>query len=335
MSPRTDPDLLKMLNAALRAAIAATDADFGNIQIVDSQDGGLRIAAQHGFGREFLNFFRYVREDKSACSAALRAGRRTIVTDVRRSRIYTESARRTMLAAKARACQSTPIVAPDGRVLGIISTHFRVPHRPTRTQLALVDQLAQAVADSMDVRYSVEAARDAADTESPTIRGFFTNGSHERGRVRVLVAEADDDTRSVFGESLKRAGCDVVDAADGRDALAKALSTRPTLVITETRLPVFDGYALCEVLRRDAATRAVPIIAVTTETRAAALDRARAAGVDAVLNKPVTADRLLKEIQQLLERSDPSKRLDVGCAGRMSGERKRRTRQQHRRKNRL
>lgn len=325
MSPRLDPDLLKVLNAALRAAIAATDADFGNIQIVDSEDGGLRIAVQHGFGREFLNFFRYVREDKSACSAALRAGRRTIVTDVKRSRMYTESARRTMLAANARACQSTPIVGSNGRVLGIISTHFRVPHRPTRTQLSSVDTLAHAVADSMDGQQGVDAG-DATGMESPTARGFFANGLHERGRVRVLVAEADDDARSVFGESLKRAGCDVVDAADGRDALAKALSMRPTLVITETRLPVFDGYALCEVLRRDAATRAVPIIVVTTETRPTILDRARAAGVDAVLNKPVTPDRLLKEIQQLLERSDPPKRLHVQCAVARSDERKRRRR---------
>ena len=125
-----------------------------------------------------------------------------------------------------------------------------------------------------------------------------------RHAVRVLVADADDDTRSLYGESLRRAGWDVVDAADGRDALVKALSVRPTLVITETRLPMFDGYALCEVLRRDSATSTVPILLVTTETRPTELDRARAVGVDAVLNKPVTPDALLNEIQRILERSE-------------------------------
>ena len=64
-----------------------------------------------------------------------------------------------------------------------------------------------------------------------------------RSAVRVLVVDADDETRSHYRESLRVAGCDVIDAVDGRDALVKALSVRPTLVITETRLPTFDGYA--------------------------------------------------------------------------------------------
>jgi two-component system, chemotaxis family, chemotaxis protein CheY len=121
-----------------------------------------------------------------------------------------------------------------------------------------------------------------------------------RSTVRILVADADDDTRSRYGESLKRAGCDVVDAADGPDALVKAFGHRLTLVITETRLPVFDGYALCEVLRRDPMTRTVPILVVTAETRLAELQRARAAGADAILIKPVSSDALLSEIRRLL-----------------------------------
>jgi two-component system chemotaxis response regulator CheY len=123
-----------------------------------------------------------------------------------------------------------------------------------------------------------------------------------------LIAEADADTRSLYRDLLSKTGCDVVDAEDGRDALVKALSVRPTLVITETRLPMFDGYALCEVLRRDSATRTVPILLVTTETRPTELDRARAAGVDAVLNKPVTPDALLREVQRLLERVEPARK---------------------------
>ena len=95
-----------------------------------------------------------------------------------------------------------------------------------------------------------------------------TTISHDsRGVVRILVADADDDTRLLFRKSLKSAGCDVVDAVDGRDALVKALSHQPTLVVTETRLPIFDGFALCEVLRRDSMTRSVPILVVTAEKR--------------------------------------------------------------------
>lgn len=127
-----------------------------------------------------------------------------------------------------------------------------------------------------------------------------------RGAVRVLVADADDKTRSFYCESLKLAGCDVVHASDGRDALVKALSHRPTLVITETRLPLFNGYELCEELRRDSTTRGVPILLVTTETRPTELDRARKAGADVVFNKPVSLDVLLQAIQQLLLASTQS-----------------------------
>jgi CheY-like chemotaxis protein len=241
----TDRDLPKLLNAVLTAAITVTEADFGNVQLVQTQDGALRIVAQQGFSSEFLNFFRYVKMDKSACSAALRERSRVIVRDVTRSRVYTEPARRAMLSANARACQSTPVVGLDGRVLGIISTHFRVPHRPTRQQLALIDTLARTVAGligngtppqaPMDVDQIIERSRD--DASGGNLSHLLTkNALHRRhGTVRVLIADADDDTRSRFGESLKRAGCDVVDAVDGRDALVKALSQRPALVITETR----------------------------------------------------------------------------------------------------
>jgi DNA-binding response OmpR family regulator len=121
-----------------------------------------------------------------------------------------------------------------------------------------------------------------------------------RSVVRILVADGDDATRSTYRQSLTLAGCEVVDAADGRDALIKALSHRPTLVVTEARLPIFDGYALCQVLRRDSVTHGVPILMVTAETRPSELDRAFIAGADVVLTKPVAPAALLEEIHRLL-----------------------------------
>jgi CheY-like chemotaxis protein len=214
-----------------------------------------------------------------------------------------------MLNANALACQSTPIVGSTGRLLGIISTHFRVLHRPTRGQLALMDKLARDAADlieqsqmsqspAMDVQRVIEESHDSTASLLST-----------RARsVCILVAAADDETRGLLRDSLSRAGCDVIDAADGREALVKALSQKPVVVITETRLPIFDGYALCDVLRRDSTTRTVPILVVTSENRPDEIDRARAAGVDAVLPKPVTPDALLSEVQRLLERPEPSAR---------------------------
>jgi len=120
-------------------------------------------------------------------------------------------------------------------------------------------------------------------------------------QLHVLVADASDAARALYRESLQvEVGCDVVEASDGRDALVHALVHRPGLVITETRLPTLDGFALCQVLRRDAATRAVPILVVTADTHHADLERARAAGADAVLVKPVPPEALLLEIRRLI-----------------------------------
>jgi len=126
-----------------------------------------------------------------------------------------------------------------------------------------------------------------------------------RRTCRVLVADADSGARELYREWLRPAGCDVIDAADGRDALVSALVHRPSLVIAETRLPVFDAYQLLNVLKRDVVTRSVPVVVVTAESAEEAVERARKAGADAVLIKPVSPEALLREVQRLLNQTPP------------------------------
>jgi CheY-like chemotaxis protein len=115
---------------------------------------------------------------------------------------------------------------------------------------------------------------------------------------RILVADADADTRTLYRDSFTSAGYDVVEASDGREALLQALMNPPSLVISEISLPFIDGCALCEVLSRDRTTADLPILVVTTE--AAQIDRARQAGADVVLIKPATIESILNEMQRLL-----------------------------------
>jgi CheY-like chemotaxis protein len=120
---------------------------------------------------------------------------------------------------------------------------------------------------------------------------------------RVLVADADADARSSYRQTLQMAGCDVLEAVDGRDALAKALSRPPSLVVTDATLPFIDGYALCALLRHDATTRVVPIVMVTADTEPREIARARESGADVVLAKPAPAEVVLNEIRRLLTHS--------------------------------
>jgi len=125
-------------------------------------------------------------------------------------------------------------------------------------------------------------------------------------RPHILVVDADADMRGVYRRAFQLNGYDVAEASDGRDALTTALLRPPTLVITEIRLPLIDGYALCEILRQDRATAHVPILVVTAEARPAEVNRARQAGADAVLVKPTPIENVLSEMRRLV--ADPKNR---------------------------
>jgi CheY-like chemotaxis protein len=122
---------------------------------------------------------------------------------------------------------------------------------------------------------------------------------------RALVVDPDADTRALYREALRMAGCDVVEAADGRDALTKALVWPPAIVITELRLPLLNGFALCEILRRDRVTATVPIVVVTGETRDAELEHVHRIGGNSVIVKPTTPDALLSAVRRLLSVRQP------------------------------
>src|SRR4029453_3768859 len=107
----------------------------------------------------------------------------------------------------------------------------------------------------------------------------------------------------MYGAFFRSLAIDVDEASDGREALAKALSRPHDVVVTDTRLPGINGYELCQLLRRDVATKATPIIVVTAEPFATNIERARKAGADEVLVKPCLPNQLLLEMRGLVGRS--------------------------------
>src|SRR5439155_6632990 len=95
----------------------------------------------------------------------------------------------------------------------------------------------------------------------------------------ALLVDRDPDTRTLYSEYLRlTAACDVDQAEDGREALAKAFSRHPDVIITETRLPFINGFDLCALLRRDASTSTMPIIFVTGDAFETDMKRAERVG---------------------------------------------------------
>jgi two-component system cell cycle response regulator DivK len=130
-----------------------------------------------------------------------------------------------------------------------------------------------------------------------------SSSSAQSHDVLALLVDRDTDTRAMYAQYLRLAACDIAEAEDGPDALAKALSRHPDVIVTETRLSGIDGYQLCSLLRHDPTTHSIPIVVVTGDAFPADVERARKAGADAVLVKPCLPERLLVEMRRVLETS--------------------------------
>ena len=116
----------------------------------------------------------------------------------------------------------------------------------------------------------------------------------------VLIAEDHEDSRDALRTLLDALGYRVLVATNGAEAVEVARAHRPDLILIDIKMPVMDGYETTTRLKADAATRAIPVIALTAHAMAEDRDRAVAAGVDEYESKPVDFARLLEKIGQLL-----------------------------------
>ena len=139
-------DLPALLEELLTATIEIQNADFGNVQLYNPQLQGFEIAAQRGFDAEFLEHLALVDAASAACGRTIRSRSRTIIEDVRTDPLFAPH-RQIALCAGFRAVQSTPLFSQGGEILGVISTHFRTPHRPSDRELRLTDLYARQAAE--------------------------------------------------------------------------------------------------------------------------------------------------------------------------------------------
>ena len=119
-------------------------------------------------------------------------------------------------------------------------------------------------------------------------------------RRKILVVDDDADLIELLSFNLKKAGFSIGTALDGVDALKKARSILPDLILLDLMLPGLDGFAVCETLRRDAATASIPIIMLT----AFSSELGRLAGLDCGANdyvtKPFSPKMLVSRVQRLV-----------------------------------
>ncbi len=118
--------------------------------------------------------------------------------------------------------------------------------------------------------------------------------------TRILLVEDNPENRDMLSRRLIRRGFEVEFAEDGEEAVRKAREGAPALILMDLSLPVMDGWEATRRIKADAATAAIPVIALTAHAMSSDRERALSAGCDDYDTKPVDLERLLGKMQALL-----------------------------------
>jgi CheY-like chemotaxis protein len=116
----------------------------------------------------------------------------------------------------------------------------------------------------------------------------------------VLIVDDFEDNRAMYAEFLRYSGFEVIEASDGLDAVEKATSSLPDLVVMDLSLPVLDGWEATRRLKGDPRTRHIPVVALTGHALEGHSQGAREAGCDGFLAKPCLPETLLATVEKML-----------------------------------
>ncbi len=160
-----EEDINALYQQILDAAIALMRSDMGSMQMLYPERNELRLLAWKGFDPASAAFWEWVQIDSgSTCGVALDTGKRVIAPDVETCEFMagTEDLDAYRLSG-IKAVQSTPLISRSGRVIGMISNHWREPYQPLERELGLLDVLARQAADLIEQRQAAATLRESEE----------------------------------------------------------------------------------------------------------------------------------------------------------------------------
>ena len=119
----------------------------------------------------------------------------------------------------------------------------------------------------------------------------------------ILIVDDNIDAREMYGLCLQHEGFRWAEAVNGQDAITQTKLEKPALILMDATMPRMDGWEAVRLLKEDAATKNIPLIMLTAHAFEEHRERARKAGADGFLAKPVLPDALVREIRQVLKLS--------------------------------
>lgn len=126
--------------------------------------------------------------------------------------------------------------------------------------------------------------------------------------IKVMVIDDSNTIRRTAEIFLKSAGCEIILAEDGFDALAKITNEHPDIIFVDIMMPKLDGYQTCSLIKRNARYKSIPVIMLSSKDGLFDRARGRMVGSDQYLTKPFTKETLLEAVQTFAVQSILSKR---------------------------
>lgn len=122
--------------------------------------------------------------------------------------------------------------------------------------------------------------------------------------LTVMVVDDSKTIRRTAETLLKKAGCNVVTAVDGFDALAKIADNRPDIIFVDIMMPRLDGYQACSLIKNNKQFKATPVIMLSSKDGLFDRAKGRVVGSDEYLTKPFSKEELLGAISKHVKPAD-------------------------------
>jgi CheY-like chemotaxis protein len=119
-------------------------------------------------------------------------------------------------------------------------------------------------------------------------------------RKKILVVDDSKTVLLITSTILRKGPYELVTACDGVEAVEKAVSERPDLILMDVVMPRMTGFEACRVLRSREETRSIPIIMVTTRGEGANVETGFASGCSDYVTKPINGAELLAKVKDQL-----------------------------------
>ena len=123
-------------------------------------------------------------------------------------------------------------------------------------------------------------------------------GNADLAGLKIMVIDDSKTIRRTAESLLKKAGCEVLTATDGFEALSMIADSRPDVIFVDIMMPRLDGYQTCALIKNNALFKKTPVIMLSSKDGLFDRARGRIVGSEQYLTKPFTKDELLGAIRQ-------------------------------------